>query len=220
MAQAVVFDLDGTLIDSAPDIHAAANALLAEDGLAPLSFETVKGFIGRGLPHFMSRVLEHFGEEPDGPRHRDLVQRFEAVYETATGQTVIYPGVEAALSALAAAGHPLGICTNKPVAPARAVLRHLGLESRFAALLGGDSLAVRKPDPSPLHAAVTALGGGPALLVGDSEVDAETAERAGLPFVLFTRGYRHTPVDGIPHAAAFDDFAALPGIVARLSRGA
>ena len=100
------------------------------------------------------------------------------------------------------------------------LLRHLGLESRFAALLGGDSLAVRKPDPSPLHAAVTALGGGPALLVGDSEVDAETAERAGLPFVLFTRGYRHTPVDGIPHAAAFDDFAALPGIVARLSRGA
>ncbi len=216
----VIFDLDGTLIDSAPDIHAASNRVLAEDGLPPLSFDQVRSFIGKGVPHLVARLLDASGEAPDGPsfapRHAAMVARFTAGYEDAVGLTQPYPGVLAALDALA--DMRLGICTNKPLAPTLAVLRHLGMEARFAAILGGDSLPVRKPDPAPLLETLRALGGGPVVYVGDSEVDAQTAAAAGLPFALYTQGYRHSPVADLPHDAAFDDFAALPGIVARLLR--
>jgi phosphoglycolate phosphatase len=127
--------------------------------------------------------------------------------------------VPAALTALAAAGHRMAICTNKPYGPTLAVLRHLGLFGHFAAVIGGDSLPQRKPDPAPLHETVRLLGGGPVLFVGDSEVDAETAINAGIPFLLYTEGYRKAPVADLPHAAAFDDFAALSALVAGLSAG-
>ena len=124
-----------------------------------------------------------------------------------------------ALDALRAAGHLLGICTNKPVVPARNVLDHLGMTDRFGVVLGGDSLAVKKPDPAPLHAALEALGDGPALYVGDSEVDAETAAAAGLPFLLFTEGYRKRPAEELPQAGRFRAFADLPGLVAAVTGG-
>ena len=119
----------------------------------------------------------------------------------------------AALDALRAEGHVLGICTNKPAAAARAVLRHLGLSDRFAAVIGGDSAPTRKPDPAPLHMAHNACGPGPAIFVGDSEIDAATARAAGMDLLLFTEGYRKSPVADLPHRAAFDDFAALPGLI-------
>jgi phosphoglycolate phosphatase len=212
---AIVFDLDGTLIDSAPDIHAATNALLAEEGLPFLGFTQVCGFIGAGVAVLVTRVLDALGEDPGGPRHADLVRRFEARYETAHGLTRVYPGVLPALTALRGAGHRLGICTNKPLTPTRAALAHFGLAPFFDVVIGGDSLPVRKPDPAPLHAAFAALG--PACLyVGDSEVDAETAQRAGARFALFTQGYRKTEIAALPHWRAFDGFDALPGIVAAL----
>lgn len=212
----LIFDLDGTLIDSAADIHAAANHVLAEQGLAPLSLAEVRSFIGRGVPHLVACLLQAVGEDPAGPLHAPMVARFTADYEEAVGLTVPYPGVAAALEALAGAGHRLGICTNKPLLPARAVLRHLALEPAFEVVHGGDSHPLKKPDPAPLMAALQALGGGPALYIGDSEVDAECAQRAGLTFVLFTEGYRKTPVEALPHAAAFADFADLPALVASL----
>ena len=209
----VVFDLDGTLIDSAPDIHATANAVLAAEGLDPLDLPTVRGFIGHGLPHLVERLLGAHGlSDPD--RAARMAAGFGARYETAVGLTRPYPGAPEALRALAAQGHVLGLCTNKPAAAARAVLRHLGLLAPFAAVVGGDSAPRRKPAPEPLQMAVAACGGGPALFVGDSEVDAETARAARMPFLLYTRGYRKAPVERLPHAAAFDDFAALPGLVA------
>ena len=213
---AVIFDLDGTLIDSAPDIHAASNRVLAEAGFAPLTLAQVRSFIGKGVPHLVARLLQASGEAPDGPQHAAMVARFTARYESAVGLTRPYPGVVAALDALAAGGLELGLCTNKPVAPARAVLRHLGLDHHFKVLIGGDSLPQRKPDPAPLLATLAALGGGVAVYVGDSEVDAATAAAARLPFALFTEGYRKTPVADLPHAAAFADFATLPGIIADL----
>lgn len=214
--EAVVFDLDGTLIDSAPDIHAASNALLAEDGLPALTFDQIRSFIGKGVPQLVTRILETIGDDPTGPRHAALVHRFETRYETAVGLTLPYPGVVAALDRLAERGFVLGVCTNKPAAPARAVLAHLGLLNRFAAILGGDSLAVRKPDPAPLFATIAALGAVPerCLYVGDSEVDAETAMRAGIPFALYTEGYRKTPVAELPHRFAFGDFSRLPALAA------
>lgn len=97
------------------------------------------------------------------------------------------------------------------------MLRHFGLDGRFATVIGGDSLAVRKPDPAPLHAAIAALGGGPALFVGDSEVDAETAQAAGVALALFTEGYRTTEVARLNARLVFDNFTALPGLVAHLA---
>jgi phosphoglycolate phosphatase len=121
-----------------------------------------------------------------------------------------------ALDALAAGGWRIGICTNKPERPTAALLRHFGLGPRFAAVIGGDTLSVRKPDPAPLAAAIAALGGLPSVFVGDSETDSETARRAGVPLALYTEGYRKTPLGALHHDAAFSDFAELPEIAARL----
>jgi phosphoglycolate phosphatase len=213
----VIFDLDGTLIDSAPDIHAEANRVLAEQGFGPLPLAQVRGFIGKGVPHLIERLLEAAGEPSDGPRHAPMVASFTAGYLTAVTLTQIYPGVIAALDALQAMGCKLGICTNKPAAPTHAVLKYLQLDGYFPTVIGGDSLPVRKPDPAPLHAAAAAMGSAVVLYVGDSETDAATAQNAGLPFLLYTEGYRKTPVEELPHDALFSDFAALPALVASLS---
>ncbi|SPF79498.1 phosphoglycolate phosphatase [Pseudoprimorskyibacter insulae] len=215
----IVFDLDGTLINSAPDIQGVANGLLQEAGLEPITLDQTRSFIGNGAAVFVERMRKA-RDVPDD-RQAEMHKAFVAWYDAAVTRTVIYPGVERALDDLASAGFALGICTNKPIRPCRAVLDHFGLTGRFATIWGGDSLPVHKPDPAPLHAAYEALGGdAPRIYVGDSEVDAETAQRAGVPFLLYTEGYRKTPVALIPHHAAFSDFAELPALVAGVLLGA
>ncbi len=217
---AVVFDLDGTLIDSAPDIHRVAVQVLAEEGLAPLDLPRVRSFIGNGLPVLVGRLLAAQGLAPDPARQSRMTARFEALYLDAHALTRPYPGAPEALAALAEAGHALGLCTNKPEAPARAALAAIGLAGRFAAVTGGDTLAARKPDPAPLRHTLTQLGRPAGVFVGDSEVDAETARAAGCPFLLFTGGYRKSAPGDIPAAARFDRFDDLPGLVARIAAGA
>ena len=212
----VIFDLDGTLIDSAPDIHATANAVLALEGLPPLDLAQIRSFVGNGVPVLVARVLAAQGLPESGAQHDRMTAEFIARYEAAVTLTTLYPGVTEALAALRAEGRAIGLCTNKPVAPTRSALAHFGLLDAFAVIVGGDSLPQRKPDPAPLRLALATLGDR-AVYVGDSEVDAATAEAAALPFALYTRGYRKTPVAELTHAEAFDDFAALPAIVARLS---
>ncbi len=213
----IVFDLDGTLIDSAPDIHAAANKVFTANGLQPFPFAVVKGFIGNGVGVLVSRLLQSQGLSPTGPLQSDLVAQFISLYEDAFDLTQLYPGVMAAIDALAAQGHRLGLCTNKPAGPARAALRHFGLDRHMVVLIGGDSLPQRKPDPAPLLAALAAMGPGPALFVGDSEVDAETARSAGVALALFTEGYRTAPVETLGAKLIFSDFASLPGLVSHLA---
>ncbi len=208
----IVFDLDGTLIDSAPDIHGVANTVLADEGLAPLTMTQTRHFIGDGTAVFVQR-MRAARDMPDSDQDR-LLAAFMARYDGAVALTQVYPGVVAALTALRDAGHSLGICTNKPLAPTRRVLDHFDLTPFFATVWGGDSLPVHKPDPTPLHAAFAALPDGPRLYVGDSDVDAETAVRAQVPFLLFTEGYRKSTIDALPHRTAFSSFDALPGIVA------
>ena len=211
----VVFDLDGTLIDSAPDICAVAGAVLEAEGRAPLSLAETRDFIGSGAGAFVARMRA----ARDLPEDREprLLEAFLARYEGAVDHTVLYDGVMSALGELVQAGHRLGLCTNKPIAPTRAVLRHFGMASIFTAVVGGDSLSARKPDPAPLRAALERMGGGAALYVGDSEIDARTAAAAGVPFILRRGGYAHLPAEEMGAAAAFDDFADLPGIVARMA---
>ena len=212
--RAAIFDLDGTLVDSAPDIHRAVNIVLSGEGLAPLSLEAVRGLVGHGASVLIERVMATSGLPPAPDTHARLYGRLIEVYEDAVHLTHPYPGAVAALEALAAGGWRLGLCTNKPERPARALLAHLDLARFFPVVVGGDSLAERKPHPAPLLQVVAGLGAGAAVFVGDSEVDAETAAAAGLPFALFTEGYRKAPVAALPHAFAFDDWSRLPGWLA------
>lgn len=216
---AVIFDLDGTLVDSAPDIHAALNRTLAEEGAAPLTLPQVVGFIGNGVPVLIERVMQARGEPADAARHRDLHDRFMRHYNADPATlTTVFPGAETALRGLVAAGWRIGLCTNKPEAPSRDILSRFGLLDLFAIVIGGDSLPVKKPDPAPLHAAAAAFAEGPVLYVGDSEVDAATAAAAGLTFALFTEGYRKTPVHDLPHHGLFSHFDELPALLETLAR--
>ncbi|MEQ9693370.1 phosphoglycolate phosphatase [Shimia sp. SDUM112013] len=207
----VIFDLDGTLIDSAPDIQAAVNQMLAEEGQGPLDLPTVTGFIGNGLPKLVERVIDHLGL--DMAQHARLTADTLAIYNSASAaQTRLYPQVRETLDTLRAEGHRLGICTNKPHGPALHVLLQLDLADLFDVVVGGDSTERKKPDPLPLQRVMDEMKTGQVLYVGDSEIDAETAVRAGVPFALFTEGYRKQPVSDMPHDHAFDDFADLPRI--------
>ncbi len=211
--KAIVFDLDGTLIDSAPDIRMIANQVLAREGVAPLTLPQTRSFIGNGAAIFITRMMAARDlPQADHPR---LLASFIDRYETAFTLTTVYDGVAEALSALTQAGFALGICTNKPLIPARAVLAHVGLQHHFAVVIGGDSLPSHKPDPAPLLRAFADLGTTGGLFVGDSEVDHETAQRAGLPFALFTEGYRKTPPEAFVQTTPFSAFRDLPALVAR-----
>lgn len=212
----IAFDLDGTLIDSAPDIHAAVNRMLAEAGRPPLDLAKVITFVGNGLPHLVGLVIRETGLSME--QHKDLTARTLHHYShPETHLTIAYDGVIAALTALHDQGHSLGICTNKPHAATLSELARLDLARCFSFVAGGDSYDTRKPDAAPLRHVLDALGTGPMLFVGDSEVDAQTARNAGVPFALFTRGYRRKPVDQLPHHMVFDDFARLPALVADMT---
>jgi phosphoglycolate phosphatase len=212
----IVFDLDGTLVDSAPSLTAAANRMLAEIGRAPLEVATTRGFVGHGVAVLVERVLNHTGGVPVGGAAPHLARYRDIYYADPVSGTAVFDGVPAALAALDAAGHGLAVCTQKPCLPARTILRALGLMPPITGLTGGDSLAVLKPDPRMLAHAAAQLGEGPLVYVGDNEVDAETAAAAGVPFLLHTEGYRHAPPSALRHVAAFSDFAELPDLVARL----
>lgn len=211
----VVFDLDGTLIDSAPDIHAAVNAVLRLNQARPLTLDQVRSFIGGGVDLLWRRVIAATGLPMDA--HRDLVASFMTRYHEATALTRLYPNVTEALGQLADRGYPVGICTNKPLGPTRAILDHFGIASLFRVIIGGDSLPQRKPDPAPLRAAFAGLGADPAaprgLYVGDSEFDMECARNTGVPFLIFTQGYRNTALEDMAFQSSFDDFAALPLLI-------
>lgn len=208
---AVIFDLDGTLIDSAPDIHASVNKMLVAEGQAPLDIATVISFIGNGLPKLVERVMARVGM--DMGAFERISADVLAIYNAHGAElTRPYPYMVEALEGLKTAGYRLGVCTNKPHEPAVIILEDMGLAGFFDVVIGGDSTDAKKPDPMPLQAAMAALGG-EVLYVGDSEIDAETAKRAGVPFALFTEGYRKVGVDEMIHAHAFDDFRDLPGIV-------
>ena len=192
--KAVLFDLDGTLVDSAHDLTHALNRLLAEQGLGALSVEEVKGMIGDGAGMLVERGLAAKGGDPaEAPA---LVPRFLELYEgNAARLTRPYPGVEEMLRALGERGMPLAVVTNKPYAASCEILEALDLVRFFATVVGGDSRPERKPHPAPLLWAAERLGISPgeALMVGDNHHDVSAARAAGMTAVAVTWGYSHVP---------------------------
>ncbi len=215
----LVFDLDGTLLDSLADIAAAANRMLDDVGHPPLEQNTIRQFVGNGLPKLVERVIHHCGLPLE--QHSDLTQSTLAHYNAASSvHTVAYPGTIQALHALSEMGCAMGVCTNKPERPARHILEAQGMSGFFDAVFGGDTLNIRKPNPAHLNACFEALPDtGPRLFVGDSEVDAETARHAQVPFLLFTNGYRKSAISDIHHDVVYNDALELPALVARLATG-
>lgn len=211
----IIFDLDGTLADSLPDIAAAANATIAAFGGTALRHDQVRGYVGDGVAALLARALPAAGISPE--RHAAATADYLARYDGAVSLTTLYPGMRDALAILAAAGHPLGLCTNKPTAPTMTMLEHFGLTERFGSIVCGDTLPRRKPDPAMLRAAMAGLGADRCLFVGDSEVDADTATATGVPFILHLGGILRRRLDDTPHDAAFADWADVPGLVARLA---
>jgi len=207
MTQAIVFDLDGTLIDSAPDLHVALNLVLQDEAALPATLAETIACIGHGIPNLVRLAREARRIPPE--RQAAMTEgMFRHYLASPSALTRPYPGVVETLSALQDQGFALGLCTNKALAPTEQILDALNLRHFFGVVIGGDSLPQKKPDPAPLHATFAALGT-PLLYVGDSEVDAETAVAAGVDFALYTQGYRKTPVEALAHRIAFDDFAAL-----------
>ena len=212
MIRAVIFDLDGTLVDSAPDLHAAALALLEERGAPPVTLAQIHGFVGNGIPKLVERTLEAAGMPAKGQLLAGAVERFKKLYGAAPANlTRPYDGVEAMLGALSARGLLLGVCTNKPEALTRQVLAGVALDRHLRAAVGGDTLGAMKPDPEPLHHAAHLLGAsiGETLYVGDSETDADTAAAAGMDFALYSGGYRKRPLALFEDCFIFHDFTAL-----------
>ncbi|MRX50010.1 phosphoglycolate phosphatase [Paracoccus sp. S-4012] len=210
---AVVFDLDGTLVDSAPDMHAAMNRVLEGRGHEPLELDQVRGFIGNGVPTLVRRVMAAVEADEGGfdGWHGDYMQWYAKLI---CDKTQPYASVIEALDSLKASGRRLGICTNKPQQLTEDLVAALGLADRFGAVIGGDTEFGHKPAPGPLTETVRRLGGGPAVMVGDSMADAGAARAAGLPLILYTGGYRDRGVDEIAPDARFDHWRELPRLVA------
>lgn len=216
---AVLFDLDGTLIDSVPDIQAAANLVLSEDGRPPLDRDAVAGMVGNGARTLMQRVYAATGGAPPDAAGLDrLRDRFIAHYSRAPAAlTTIFPGVRETLEVLHAQGLPLAIVTNKPIGPTHDLLSQMDLARYFPVVIGGGSTPVLKPDPLPLREAHRQLAPTlPVVMVGDSTNDSAAARAAGMPCICVTFGYRHCSPDDLGADALIDHFSQLPQALDRL----
>jgi phosphoglycolate phosphatase len=213
---AVLFDLDGTLIDSLPDLLAALNEMLRDLDAAQLTGEEVRSMIGDGSRALVERALAAAGATGGlESAHRKFLQ----VYEAAPAKlSRIYPGVAVTLKALCESGARLAVCTNKPQTATVAVLESFDVATYFDVVLGGDVVPFRKPDPRHLLAAIDQLGSCPneAAMVGDNENDYAAARAAGIPVILMRYGYLRVPPQTVVPDAWLDDFAAIPATLATI----
>jgi phosphoglycolate phosphatase len=193
----LVFDLDGTLADTAPDLIGTLNVLLAREGLPSQAPEDARVFVGAGARALIERGFAAAGAPPDKERADALVAEFLAHYEAhIADETRLFPGAREALERFRQAGFALAVCTNKPEPLARLLLERLGEARQFSAICGRETFAMSKPDGRVLHATIALAKGDPkrALMVGDSKTDIDTAHSAGAPIVAVDFGYSDPPV--------------------------
>ena len=205
----LVLDLDGTLVDTIEDLRAAANRMLAARLLAPLSGAEIRPMIGDGVAVLVERALASRGVPADASAARDYLADYQA---NPAGASVLFPGVRTMLDQALAAGWTLAVCTNKPVAAARTLLASLGVAPLFAAIGGGDSFAVRKPDPGHLLGTIALAGGDQsrAVMVGDHRNDIAAASGAGVGSIFAAWGYGAPEMADGAGAVAQSPEAVLP----------
>lgn len=213
--QAVIVDLDGTMVDTLGDFTAALDRTLADLALPPVPADAVLAMVGKGSEHLIRSVLAHVGA---APAHFDAAWgHYQRHYADVNGlHSQVYPGVHEGLQALQAHGLALACLTNKPTAFALELLRHKGLDGYFAHVFGGDAFARKKPDPMPVLATCQALACPPTrtLMLGDSSNDAQAARAAGCPVVLVTYGYNHgQPVRAVDADAWVDALGEIAGLL-------
>jgi phosphoglycolate phosphatase len=220
MKPTLIFDLDGTLVDTAPDILNAANAVLAARGRPAIDPATLHHMVGFGAKSLITQSFAATGSEPEPEEMPALVELFLAHYGAhLTDHSRPFPGVEETLARLKQKGAVLGVLTNKPHALAAPLLDGLGLSAFFTAVYGAGFKPYVKPDPRIFHDVVAASGGAldGAVMIGDSVTDLHTARAAGVPCILMTYGYTPVPAASLGADIVLDEFTALPQALSRLT---
>jgi len=213
MTRSAIFDLDGTLCHTAPDLVGAANDLMAEQGLPSIDVSIAEKTAGFGAKALIRAAFDNAGEAYDDARVDALFDPFLDRYAARIAdESKFYDGAEAVLDGLASEGWLLGICTNKPESLAIELMTRLGALDRFRALLGADTLPIRKPDPEHLFETIRRIGGNPAtsVMIGDTDTDLKTARNAEIPCILTSFGYSHIPVARLKPNAIVDHFHQIP----------
>ncbi|MBC8339747.1 MAG: phosphoglycolate phosphatase [Rhodospirillales bacterium] len=218
--KAVLFDLDGTLVDSAPDLHVAANRIMAEEGRGQIDLPAVTNMIGDGVPKLVERAFEATGGMPDATTYDNAVKRFLNFYaDHAADLTRPFPGGVEVLARLKEAGYDLAVCTNKPYDATMEILGALGLDIHLDVVIGGDTIpGVKKPDPRHLQAALDNLGAGQgeAVMVGDNANDVNAARGTGIPVIVARFGYTKGPAENLGADLIIDHFDDLPAAFEQL----
>ena len=221
-APIVVFDLDGTLADTARDLISALNTLLLREGLPRADLDAARYLVGAGARALIERGFALNGAHPSQERILTLVDEFLTYYEAhIADETRLFPGAQAALERLSQAGFRLAICTNKPVPLARRLLDELSVSRQFSAICGRGSFLVHKPDPSMLRLTIDAAGGDQnrAIMVGDSKTDIDTARNAAIPVIAVDFGYTDVPISSLEPDKVISHFDELWAATQELLEG-
>ena len=215
----IVFDLDGTLIDTAPDLIYTLNLILTRESLPTVPYAAARNLIGGGAKILIERALAAEGRTSTMPEIDRLYTAFVAYYaDHIADRSLPFPGLERTLDALNAAGHRLAVCTNKLEWLSRRLLQALNLTQRFAAICGPDTFGVQKPDPEIFRQTVRRAGGEPsrAIMIGDSITDVHTARAARVPVIAVDFGYTDVPIESLQPDWIVSSFSQLPPAIGEL----
>jgi phosphoglycolate phosphatase len=219
-APTIVFDLDGTLIDTAPDLVDTLNVVFAREGMPPVPYDTARNLIGGGARTMIARGIEAEGRVPTPAKLEQMFADFIAHYaEHIADRSRPFPGLVEALDVLASRGCRLAVCTNKLERLSLLLLRQLKLADRFVAICGQDTFGIQKPDPDVLRRTIAAAGGRTqqAIMIGDSLTDIRTARAARIPVIAVDFGYSETPIAECTPDLVISHFAQLPAAIATFS---
>jgi phosphoglycolate phosphatase len=222
LAPTIIFDLDGTLVDTAPDLVGTLNVIFAQEGFAPLAYEEARNFVGGGARLMISRGFNAQGRVLSPSKLEQLFKDFVAHYsEHLTDRSLPFPGVADALDLLSARGCSLAVCTNKLEALSVRLLDRLELSDRFVAICGQDTFGMQKPDPEILRRTIGVAGGKPqsTVMIGDSATDIRTARAAGVPVIAVDFGYSERPIAEFGPDRTISHFSQLQAAIAAISSG-